>query len=436
MSRILRGSIVACLALGSVTTLVAQSDVITLDDAIAAARSSNRSIANARLEVAKAGDEVSILRRKRYPVLDMTLLANQPLTALNFEFKRGVFGTYPDVGPLPGEDTKVKIARTFNIIGFARVTQPITQLYDLTLGQRIARLEEQARRERLRGAESTLRSEVTKLYSSAQQLQSSREALDESITLLEELRRVVGRYVEQQVALQSDLLEVEARLARAQQQREVVEHAILTYREQLNVAMGRPPEAPFSVSTTRASFLPDQIAAANNAEVAEAELRVEQARTDLRLERHGFYPDVAFVGTVLTPTNFDLLPRNIASAALLATWTPFDWGVRRAEVAQKARSLEQAQNAASDTRDRIAVTFNAQRRKVDESARMIEVRALDRQVAAEKLRVANEKYKHDAVLLRDVLNAEAALAEANRSADEAYLDWVTAVAELQKIAGE
>jgi hypothetical protein len=40
------------------------------------------------------------------------------------------------------------------------------------------------------------------------------------------------------------------------------------------------------------------------------------------------------------------------------------------------------------------------------------------------------------VLLRDVLNAEAALAEANRSADEAYLDWVTAVAELQKIAGE
>jgi outer membrane protein TolC len=139
---------------------------------------------------------------------------------------------------------------------------------------------------------------------------------------------------------------------------------------------------------------------------------------------------------VLTPTNFDLLPRNIASAALLATWTPFDWGVRRAEVAQKARTLEQAQNAASDTRDRIAVTFNAQRRKVDESARMIEVRALDRQVAAEKLRVANEKYKHDAVLLRDVLNAEAALAEANRSADEAYLDWVTAVAELQKIAGE
>lgn len=431
-----RGVVFTALLLGALN-VHAQSDVVTLDGAIAAARANNRSLANARLEVQKAQAAETIVAAKRFPKVELTALANQPLTRLNFEFKRGVFGSYANVGPLPGEDTKVNLARTFSVIGFMRVTQPLSQLYDISLGRRIAQLETNIQRSQLRDADEEVRAEVKRAYYTMQQLQSARVAVDESVRLLQELQRVVRQYVAQQVALQSDALEVDARLVRAQSERMKIAHAIESDREQLNLLMGRPLDTPIEVIPFVAPHASSNAVTADaSSEVTTARLRVQQARTDMRLKRADFYPDVALLGTYLAPTNFDLLPKNIASAAIVATWDPFTWGARRAELAQKAKNLEEAQNAERETRDRIQLAINAQRRLIDERAADIEVRSAEQRTAAEKLRVVTEKYKHDAVLLREVLTAETAVAEANHGVDEARVAWATALADLEKLTGE
>ena len=61
---------------------------------------------------------------------------------------------------------------------------------------------------------------------------------------------------------------------------------------------------------------------------------------------------------------------------------------------------------------------------------------LAREAAQEKLRVATEKYKVEAALLKDTLQAQASLSEANAQYDQALLSFWTARADLDRALGE
>lgn len=414
----------------------AAAQTVTLEEALDAARSSNRNLQQARLEVAKANEGISIVRSRQYPKVTLTAVGNQPLNRLNFDFEKGVFGTYPGVGPIPGEDTHVEIARSFNVLGLTRVEQPLSRLYDIRLGTRMARLEANVQSERARNAELAISTEVRRLYNAIAQSQSGANALDQSVKLLEELQRVVTRYVEQEVALRADLLEVNARLAGARQQRDVVTRGIASQKEQLNLLMGRALDAPLELAPTPPAVAADDYDISNRPDLRESELRAQQAELDLRLERSSYRPDVALLGTWITPTNTDILPTNITAVAIVANWTPFRWGASRAAVAQKSHTLEQAQSQARELRERATLELRTQQRNVENAKQLVDVRAAEQQVAAERFRVATEKYKQNAVLLREVLERENALASANHSINEATLALSSAVAELERAAGD
>jgi outer membrane protein TolC len=66
----------------------------------------------------------------------------------------------------------------------------------------------------------------------------------------------------------------------------------------------------------------------------------------------------------------------------------------------------------------------------------VAVRRLGNESAQEKVRVALLRRRHDAVLLREVLQAQATLAEARAEYDEALLSLWQARADLDKATGE
>jgi outer membrane protein TolC len=123
-------------------------------------------------------------------------------------------------------------------------------------------------------------------------------------------------------------------------------------------------------------------------------------------------------------------------AGLQLKWEPFDWGRRRKELASKTLAVEQASYAARDERNRVMVEVDSAFRKVQEARALVVARRLAHESAQEQLRVALVRQKEQAVLLKDVLQAQATAAEARADYDEAELSLWQARADLDKATGE
>ena len=110
--------------------------VLTLQQAIKIAKGNNRQIKIQELELARAADDVAIARTRRLPSLSADLFGSGLLAPFSFEFDRGVFGTFPGIGPVPATNTKVTAERSFNVFVDGQVRQPLSQLYRINLGVR------------------------------------------------------------------------------------------------------------------------------------------------------------------------------------------------------------------------------------------------------------------------------------------------------------
>jgi outer membrane protein TolC len=404
----------------------------SLDGALRDALANNRRVANQQLEAAKAHDRFVAIRTNRLPRLNLDVLTNENLTRLSFNFAQGFFGVYPGIGPIPAQDTKLTIARTLDTFALFRVTQPITQLRQVAIGARMAEEQEAIERERLRGERVRLAGDVARLYHAMQQTREAIAASDAAIATLQEIEKIAQRHLEQQTILKADVLDVNARLAAARAVRTTATNAYATQREQLSFLLGRPFTEPDAMEPPPAG---DVEAAPNRADVAEVRLRVKQAEDDVRLQRAKQLPDVSLVGVYVAPSTAGVLPRNIAAATLLVSYEPFTWGRRGAEIAEKQKSLEQARNALHDAEEGAAVEIAERRRKIGEARASIDARRAEQETADERLRVVRERFGADAALLKDVLERQAALADANRKLSEATESYWIARADLDRALG-
>jgi outer membrane protein len=118
------------------------------------------------------------------------------------------------------------------------------------------------------------------------------------------------------------------------------------------------------------------------------------------------------------------------------TWDPFDWGGRRDEVKQKDVSLQQSHYQLQETRAQVTLDVDNNFRKLEESRTMLGVAQAGKVAADEKLREVNDAYKHSAVLLRDVLQQQAAVANADHDYEQSLLAFWNAKALFEKALGE
>jgi outer membrane protein TolC len=79
---------------------------------------------------------------------------------------------------------------------------------------------------------------------------------------------------------------------------------------------------------------------------------------------------------------------------------------------------------------------NSHFRKLDQSRQLLSVAQAAQAAANEKLREVNDKFRQSSVLLRDVLQQQAAVANANHDYEQALLAFWTAKAEFEKALGE
>jgi outer membrane protein len=420
----------------------AGAPTLTLDQAVSTALSQNRLVKNVVLEAQKYDFRVETARSKRLPQFHFSALSGELLHSFDFTFPRGAFGTYPNTGPIPGTQANVRTPVRITTFVTGSIDQPLTQQHKIALGIHATEVGREIAKEDVRAERQKIAAEVRSAYVELVATQAGVDAARAAVKTLEEAQRVTVQYVAQQAVLRADALEVDARLAKAQYELSTAEDGLATQREHLNQLLGRDlttrfrvdptPEADAGGITLEAAR---QQASQNRPEIRQAFLKEKQAEYDRRLAKAEYIPDLSVSVRYLGFDNFNVLPGNVATAGFYLSWEPFDWGRRHDQVVEKSKAVEQARNGAQETESQIAVEVGAKYRKWKEAVLLLKASRTAQEAAAEQFRLAGNKYKEQAVLLKDVLQSQAQSSETTFQYQQALSSYWTALAELRKATG-
>jgi outer membrane protein len=418
------------------TTLVGQDvPVLSLSQAIQIAVENNRPVQIAKLEIVKSKWEVAQTKTKRFPAITTYLFASGNITNPMFTFPADLFDN-----KLP---QKEKLSNGITGLASIQVAQPLTQLYQIRLAIREQELSTDLASEQYQGQRQSIVASVKQAYYATLQTESALDAAQALEKQYEETDREATQYLAQKVVLKADSLEAKAKLAQARYQIVQLRDTLQTQKEQVNELLGRDLDIPFrtepvppitpaetDLKTARRTAL------AQRPEVKEAEIDTRRADYDRKLSRAKYIPDVGAALHYLDPINTEFLPQNILSAGLELKWDPFDWGGRRDEVKQKDVSVQQSQDKLKETQAQVMLDVDNSFRKLEESRSLLAVTQAARDAADEKLRETNNQFKHSAVLMRDLLQQEAAVANADHDYEQSLLAFWNAKAVFEKALGE
>jgi len=414
--------------------------LLTLDEAITIAIRDNRSLKNARLGVEKSDEQLAATRTARFPIIKIHSIFSEDLVKHDVNLPNPVSNLIPGLGPFFTLSTPRRPTAVFAV----QALQPISQQYKIGLAVDLVKLEGQMDQEKLRAEQQSLVGEVKRAYYAILLTESGLTNVRDEVASYRELDRVTGEFVTQQIALRADQLQIQTRLAKAEYDQADLGNRLATQKEQLNRLLGRDVFSEFSVTAVSQEivFETDVAAARGRAveqrpELKQARLRVEQAKLDRRIKKSEYIPDVSAGFTSLMLRNFDaVVPRNIASVGVVMSWEVFDWGRKKRQLAEKSKTIEQAENATREIEDQILIDVSDKFRKLQQTRLALRVAKLGCEATRERLRVMTANYQFLSALLSDVLQSQASVSEADHQHQQALLSFWTAKAEYEKALGD
>jgi len=416
------------------------AESLTLDQAIALALRDNHAMKIARLEVDKADENISAAKTFRLPSLHAYTLVSGNLADNKLEVPNPSANLFPGLGPFFTLNDRRKPTAIFA----ASVIEPLTQQYRIGLNIKLEKVSRELAQAKLRQQQNETVDKVKKAYYAILQTTSSLSSVEEALKSYHELDKVTGDYVIQQAALKADHLAVQTQLAKVEYEQLELSNRLATQKEQLNTLLGRAVDTSFEVTGVPefTSFETDLTAARKLAlerrpELQQARLAIEQATLDRRIKKSEYIPDVSAGFVYLTPRNYaSVIPKNFANVGVVMSWEFFDWGRKKHQLAEKDKAVEQTNNALKETEDEVLIDVGDKFRKLQQSGQALRVARLAENSAKENLRVSTGQYKFQAVLLSNVLQSQASLAEAANQYQQALLAFWTAKAEFEKSLGE
>jgi outer membrane protein len=422
--------------------LVSEAPELPLAEAVQIALSNNRPVEISKLDISKANWQVAATKSKRFPEISTYFFGSGNLTPAAFTFKKGIFPN-GDGPPLPSKDVSIQLSQTFTGYAVAQVAQPLTQLYKIRLAIREQELGVELAKVKYQGSRQSIVADVKQAYYAVLQTESALHAAEVTVAGYKETDRVVLEYLSEESVLKSNSLEVKAKLAQAQYQVAELNDTLQTQKEKLNDLLGRDIDTPFRtqpVAPVSAEELDltvaRQSALKQRPEIQEAEIDTRRAEYDRRIAKSAYIPDIGAAFHYLSPIGTQILPQNIASAGIEMKWDPFEWGERRDNVKQKEVTVSQSKYQLDETRSQVLIDVDNSFRKLSESRLILQVAAAARDAANEKLREVNNQFRKSVVLLRDVLDQQTAVANANHDYEQGLLAFWSAKAQFEKALGE
>lgn len=421
----------------------APEPVLPLNEAVQTAIRTNLRVQGAALEVDEAGDMVEALKTRRYPRLEMDAAIERNLTQQNYTFNQGSLVPDSEIGPIPPIDVEITSEEGTTKLFSVGFRQPLTRLYTIALEICEGYVTTDMAVQKVRWTQQDVAYLVKLQYFQIGRILGDLQAIDESILFLSSLNDLVKNYVDQQVALEYELLDVRARLAQRQLERQRRIDEMITGKERLNALLGRDVETPFSVEhlpiphqvvfDTSKSL---QLAFEQRADFLESQLAIEKAEYSYDVKKSEYIPDIDIHFRYLKLYDVNLIPDAEAFISLDMRWEFFDWGRKRDELSSRASKIAGAEVKMEEVRNKIEIEVRESLRKLDTAQESVGV-ARDLQAAyREKVRVMINRYREQTALLTDVLEAETQLDRANSDYNGAVLSVWGALADYEKAVGE
>ena len=416
---------------------------MTVHEAVELALRGNRTLAVAKLQTSEAAMGVATARLDLLPRLTVQAGAGYLLDPLSSRFPRGSLGTAAGE-PLPSHNIDVPYARGLAAAYSITLAQPLTLLPLAQNGIRIRQIDASIAAEREREQRQLLTSRVRRAYYSILQAEQAVKATNEALRALHELERTVANGVAQQSVLRADLLDVQARVAGEEAILSTQLDGLQGLREQMNMLLGRDVQTPFRAAPLAAAGDPDSDNASNappdlrsRPDLRRSALLLRQAAISRGMVRQAFVPDVSLgvVYTGLADRGFGA-PDHLLAVGLLVTWQPFSALRQRQDLAQRTLAVREARLLADEARAAAEADFNSQVRLEHQAREQLRATAATLAAARERLRVVTNQFAANTALSRDVLQAQAAAAQAEKQALDAELALRTAGAELRRASGQ
>jgi outer membrane protein len=416
--------------------------VLTIDDAVAVAMKGNRRVQSSILDVSRAGEATADVKTERLPHFQVYFLAGEALNSINFKIPQGALGTYQSTGPIPGQTSNISTPQTFTGFVLGQATQPLSQLWKVHLAILESKIGEELAQERLRRQRQDTAHSIRDLYYQIAQTQAQVASAEANIKYLVDLQSETDRNLAEQTALKGDSLAVKAKLSQQRYQLLTLRDSLETQKESLNQLLGRDLNSEFSVE---AQPLPADaeidIAVARRealnqrAEIREARIQSRKAEVEVRRQRAEYIPDFSANVTYLSAPNVSFLPQNVSIAGFVLQWQPFDWGQKRHKIESLKDSVKQTALTEQDAEQLVMVDVKAKFRKLAEARALLDTITLTQEAEREKMRVVTNRYGQKAALLSDILQQEAAVAQADADYQKALAAFWSAKASFDYALG-
>ncbi len=398
----------------------------TLDDCLQLARASNRTIKMAELRESAQEAHRSATQADYLPKVEA----------------RGLYyGSFSD--PLQGFLNGLAESRA----GLVQVgmTQPITQLIKIRQGVKVADAEFRSSKADHDVAEEEIAKGVRQVYWKIVELTAQQKAIEGALVFLEAWASDVRSAETAGKVLPDAVLEVQSRLLEARRSRMELQSGLELAHFQLAQLIGLGSTTDFRIST---EFLPDRFgeeqsaeplelrALQNRGEVCKAEADACKAGAALGFAKTAYLPDVAFTVSEIRQTGYQFVPVNNHGAGVLFNWTLYDFGKREAEIRERRLTVEAAQLKLEDTREKVRLEVRQALHSLHTAEEAEAVAQAQVKLAAERLRIANDRNQVGKMTQTDVLEARMRMAIAEAELTAAQSRVSVSAAELRRATGE
>jgi outer membrane protein TolC len=436
-------SVAVLLALfASASMARAESQRITLDEAVALATSQNSTVKLARLKEKEMKARVTQARANYFPVVSNESDAVHLSKSEHLLIPEGALGVYTSAGPIPGKSVSIKLGNQSFLLSTTTAAQPLTQFFKIHAGVNIAKADEGIARSDAQRAENEVALKMKQLYLGLLSAERRKQAAELRIAAGEERLGEARHGVEAGAVLQLKVLEGQAQIADARHSLGSLEDTISDLKVEFNDLTGLPldtdvelvaPE-PETTDITSGDLVADAVA--HNPEVLAAQQTLKKAHAGLSAAHAAYIPEIGAFGEYIYQSGVPLLSENNAGMGLKMSYTLLDFGKRSGEVHERKTQVEEAQENLRHVENRVRVEIEKEVRKVKRTETGLEAARESVAARAEMRRITANQVAANTANASALKEAEGQLAEAEAILIQAEAERSTARAGLERTLGK
>ena len=421
---------------------LAETRTLTLDEAIALAVEQNSSLKIADSKVRESIEKRNGVRSDYFPHLSNNSTYFHITNTRQVDVPTGTLGTVPGLGPFPVQDVIISQGSNNFVLSDTALTQPLTQLLKTHQADKMALAEQEIAAADLDQAKNDVVFATHRLFYGLVIALKQRDAASAAVAAGEQALREAKQGVASGDVLEVAAIGSSAVLLQNRYSLLSAEVQIGDLNSELNDLLGLPldtvinpiePPPLYSTARSRESFVHEAIE--KNPELRAAQEAVKKAESGVKAAQIDYIPDISLSSHYVYQDGAPFLPQNTGTIGVMMTWDIFDWGKRRAVVAQRSEQLTQAKENLHRVESRIEVEVDKAYRKLEQTKNLIGVTRESLALQKEKLRNESNARMAGTTTEAQYLTAIAAVKNAEYEEAQALLGFNLAVADLERIIG-